>query len=98
MLTSAAARYRGRKQGEEGLDEPLSGLSPDSFWPTLGSLVNMLTDAGFGLVKILSNHLEHENGPAVTIAASIENRNPEGNHICSAMVTRPPSVSPRIDE
>jgi hypothetical protein len=24
--------------------------------------VNMLTDGGFGLVKILSNHLEHENG------------------------------------
>ena len=69
-------RYRGRKQGEGGLDEPLSGLSPDSFWPTLGSLVNMLTDAGFGLVKILSNHLEHENGPAGTIAASIEKSEP----------------------
>jgi len=73
----SCSRYRGRKQREGGLDEPLSGLSPDSFWPTLGSLVNMLTDAGFGLVKILSNHLEHENGPAVTIAASIEDRNPE---------------------
>ena len=36
--------------------------------------------------------------PGARCPASIENRNPEGNHICGAVVARPPSVSPRIDE
>ena len=39
--------YKGRMQSEGGLDEPLGGLSPQSFWPTLGSLVQMLNDAEF---------------------------------------------------
>ena len=61
--------YRGRRQEEGGADETLSGLSPDSFWPTLGSLCNMLTTCGFSRVHLLHNHLDHPNGPAVTMAA-----------------------------
>jgi len=60
---------RGRRQEEGGADEVLSGLSPDSFWPTLGSLCNLLTKSGFSRIHLLNNHLDHPNGPAVTMAA-----------------------------
>jgi SAM-dependent methyltransferase len=61
--------YRGRRHKEGGPDEVLSGLSPYSFWPTLGSLCNMLTTSGFARVHLLENRLDHPNGPAVTMAA-----------------------------
>ena len=61
--------YRGRWHKEGGPEEVLSGLSPDSFWPTLGSLCNMLTHAGFARIHLLQNNLNHPNGPAVIIAA-----------------------------
>ena len=61
--------YRGRRHKEGGPGEVLSGLSPDSFWPTLGSLCNMLTHAGFARIHLLQNNLNHPNGPAVIIAA-----------------------------
>ncbi len=64
--------YKGRMQAEGGLDEPLSGLSPQSFWPTLGSLVKMLNDAGFPVLHILQNEENHPDGPAVIIAAFAE--------------------------
>ena len=61
--------YKGQRRLEGGQDEALSGLSPDSFWPTLGSLCNMLTDFGFSELRLLENDLKHSNGPAVIIAA-----------------------------
>ena len=61
--------YRGRRRKEGGPDEVLSGLSQNSFWPTLGSLCNMLTNAGFARIHLLQNNLSHPNGPAVIIAA-----------------------------
>ncbi|MGH7935465.1 MAG: class I SAM-dependent methyltransferase [Chthoniobacterales bacterium] len=66
-----AESYKGLRQAEGGSDEPLSGLSPDSFWPTLGSLCTMLTTHGFSQVRLLANDLEHEHGPAVTLAAYV---------------------------
>ncbi|MDQ6809911.1 MAG: class I SAM-dependent methyltransferase [Verrucomicrobiota bacterium] len=66
--------YRGRMHLESGIDEPLSGLSADSFWPTLGSLIKMLTVTGFKSVHILENDIKHPEGPAVTIAAFTENK------------------------
>ena len=54
---------------EGGIDEPLSGLSPHSFWPTIGALVNMLTAAGFPVLHILSDDPTQSDGPASTIAA-----------------------------
>ena len=61
--------YRGQRCREGGPDEVLSGLSPDSFWPTLGSLCHMLTQSGYARIHLLTNNFKHSNGPAVTIAA-----------------------------
>ncbi len=64
-----AEGYRGQRCNEGGPDEVLSGLSPDSFWPTLGSLCNMLTTFGYARLHLLHNHFSHQNGPAITLAA-----------------------------
>ncbi|MEO5755093.1 MAG: class I SAM-dependent methyltransferase [Chthoniobacterales bacterium] len=66
---SLANGYRGQRFKEGGPDEVLSGLSPDSFWPSLGSLCNMLTTSGFSRLHLLDSQPDHPNGPAVTIAA-----------------------------
>lgn len=68
----AVGEYRGRIQVEGGIDEPLSGLSTTSFWPTIGSLVDMLTTAGFPSLHVLGNDPTQPNGPAIAIAASID--------------------------
>lgn len=39
--------YKGMRYQEYGYADPLSGLSPWSFWPTLPALTQMLIDAGF---------------------------------------------------
>ena len=62
--------WRGREHVEGGIDEPLSGMSPTSFWLTLDSLKAVLNSAGFDAVRILHDDPRHCNGPAVTIAAS----------------------------
>jgi len=64
--------FRGRKQGEAGLDDPLSGLSSDSFWLTLGSLIEALTKAGYGRIEIFQNDLTHPHGRAVTLGARVK--------------------------
>lgn len=66
---TTTAGYVGRKQSEGGLDEPLSGLSSHSFWPTLDALQQMLRDAGFDRLQILGNDPNQVDGPAVTLAA-----------------------------
>jgi SAM-dependent methyltransferase len=63
--------FRGREFVEGGIDEPLSGMSPTSFWLTLESLKSALTSAGFASIQIVRDEPSHSNGPAVTIAASI---------------------------
>ncbi len=45
--TLSLGGYAGKKWQEFGYQDPLSGLSPWSFWPTLDALVRMLEDAGF---------------------------------------------------
>jgi SAM-dependent methyltransferase len=62
---------RGREQIEGGINEPLSGMSPKSFWLTLESLKTVLIAVGFDFLKIVQDDPGHPNGPAVTIAASI---------------------------
>lgn len=42
-----ADAYEGANWYEMGFEDPLSGLSNWSFWPTLKSLTHMLADAGF---------------------------------------------------
>jgi SAM-dependent methyltransferase len=61
----------GKNYDEGGKEEPLSGMSPKSFWLTLGSLQKALASAGFNSVQILDNDPKHSNGPAVTIAATL---------------------------
>lgn len=64
--------FRGRNQGEGGLDEPLSGMSSHSLWLTLGSLMEALTKAGYEPIKIIQNDLTHPQGRAVTIGARVK--------------------------
>lgn len=61
---------RGKWHGEGGLGDPLSGLSEKSFWPTLGSLISMLTKNGFKTVHLIENQLDHRHGFAITLAAT----------------------------
>jgi Methyltransferase domain len=62
--------YRGRAYQEKGLQDPWSGLSPTSFWPTLESLQRMLGDAHYSSVRTIKNNLLLPNGPAITLAAT----------------------------
>lgn len=62
--------FRGKWYREGGLFDPLSGLSAESFWPTLGSLFGMLTRNGYKTIHLIENNLEHPHGPAVTLAAT----------------------------
>lgn len=51
------------------LIDPLSGLSPASFWPTKASLLQMLNDYGFMDTTIIEDNPTHEHGPAITLVA-----------------------------
>ena len=62
---------KGREYMEGGRDEPLSGISPTSFWLTLDSLKNVLMKAGFNTIQILYDDPRHCNGPAVTLSAKM---------------------------
>lgn len=63
--------YLGRLYPEwRFLWEPLSGLSPWSFWPTRSELLRMLRDAGYQRTEVLHDDPTHAHGPAVTVAAS----------------------------
>lgn len=61
--------YRGISRPEGGTSDPLSGLSPSAFRPTLSSLQQMLADHGFTEVEVIQAEPSHQNGPAVTIVA-----------------------------
>lgn len=65
--------YRGVWFKEGGIRDPLSGVSRKSFWPTLGSLLALLTENGYDSIRILENNPRHPNGPSVTLAATISN-------------------------
>lgn len=66
--------HRGKYYREGGFFDPLSGLGKKSFWLTLGSLVNLLTINGYKQINIIENNLTHPNGPAVTLAATMNAR------------------------
>ena len=63
--------FRGQMHVEGGPDEPLSGMSATAFWPTLGSLIAMLTRSGYRTIEIFQNDVQHRNARAVTIGASV---------------------------
>ena len=62
--------FRGKWHEEGGLADPTSGLSKKSFWPTLGSLIAMLSMNGFKTVHLIENELNHPHGLAATVAAT----------------------------
>lgn len=61
---------KGRTYQEYGLEDPLSGMSPDSFWPTLGGLQDMLREYGYEAIHLIEDEPNHPHGPAITLAAS----------------------------
>ena len=61
--------YRGRLFGEV-VEHPLSGVNPQSFQPTIGSLADMLWAAGFSEINLLEKSMTPDgNGPAVLLKA-----------------------------
>lgn len=56
--------YRGRMYEEGPVESPLSAVRKLSFFPTLGSLVHMLRDAGFADFKLM-NFERTPNGPSL---------------------------------
>jgi hypothetical protein len=61
--------YVGRLFGEGGFADPLSGLSPQSFWMTLPCLIETLGGLGF---VVENEHIVpnwNEQGPRVHLAA-----------------------------
>lgn len=62
--------YRGKWYKEFGWLDPLSGRSKYSYWLSLGSLIQILTESGFKQTKIIENDLTHPHGWAITFAAS----------------------------
>lgn len=61
--------FRGFYYQEGGMQEPLSGFSPRSFWVTLSSLKDMGRQYGFTNLKIIEDNPNHPNGSCVTLAA-----------------------------
>lgn len=61
--------YHGRMLSETP-DHPLSGVQPESFLPTVSSLVDMLWAVGFDTVELLGKAMtSNGNGPAVLLQA-----------------------------
>lgn len=54
---------------EFGLADPLSGMSDQSFWPTMTGLKQMIAGAGLKRIEILRDEPAHPHGPAVIMAA-----------------------------
>lgn len=62
--------YRGKIYNEP-VGHPLSGVRPTSFFPNLGTLCNMIWDAGFQKIEVYEQTLTpNGNGPAVLISTS----------------------------
>jgi len=63
--------YPGYWYGEYGLDDPLSGLNEQSFWPTRAALLAMLRDAGFGACAVTLEQVDHQNGPLIGLSTRV---------------------------
>ena len=61
--------FRGKWYREGGWLDPLSGVSKYSFWLSLGSLINLLTENDYKHINIIENNLTHPKGCAVTLSA-----------------------------
>jgi SAM-dependent methyltransferase len=70
QASDVIAGYRGTTYREAGLEDPLSGLSPTSFWPTRASLIEMLGRSGFRKVQVIEADPAHPHGSCLTLAAT----------------------------
>lgn len=68
-MTETINDFPGHWFQEHGPTDPLSGLSPKSFWITLASLTGRLKHNGFDQIKVIEDDPQHPNGPCVTLAA-----------------------------
>jgi SAM-dependent methyltransferase len=68
-VTETINGFPGHWFREHGPSDPLSGLSPKSFWITLASLIARLKQNGFDQIKVIEDNPHHQNGPSVTLAA-----------------------------
>ena len=67
--TVVEGNYRGHFLGE-AVEHPLSGVNPQSFQPTIGSLPDILWTAGFSEISLLEKSMTPDgNGPAVLLKA-----------------------------
>lgn len=71
-VNTVANGYNGFIYKEYGLVDPLSGLSPDSFWPKFDDLRKMLSDYMFTKVHIIEDDPDHQNGACVTLTAQMK--------------------------
>lgn len=69
-INTSANGWPGFTYQELGLADPLSGMSADSFWPTLEGLQDMLKKYGFEKVHLIEDDPNHPQGPAITLAAT----------------------------
>ena len=62
--------YRGKTFREDGIENPISGMSPTSLWPYEGDLIKMIKDAGYSRVSVLGRDLLN-NTPHITVLADM---------------------------
>jgi SAM-dependent methyltransferase len=70
MVDATAHGLKGMRYREFGLSYPLDGMSPNSFWPTLDGLQEMLQEYGFHEIHLIEDTPDHPHGPAVSLAAT----------------------------
>ncbi len=63
--------HEGWEYAEHGLEDPLSGMSPTSFWPTLDGLQTMLRDHGYAEIRLIQDNPNNPHGPAITLSAKM---------------------------
>jgi SAM-dependent methyltransferase len=63
--------FAGRWCEEGGLADGISGMSSRSFRLTLGSLIRVLTVAGYSTVVVMKNIVDHPVEPVVMLAATV---------------------------
>jgi len=82
----------GHWYSELGIADPLSGLSPRSFWVTRDALVERLHRGGFDRVEIIQDDRSgHPNGPCVSVAARAATARP-ATEAGAAPAARPASA------
>ena len=64
--------YPGYWYQEFGYDDRLSGLAPQSFWPSRDALLAMVAAAGFPTIEVTSEEVDHPNGPLICLSARSE--------------------------